>query len=243
MTRKLIALNLLLFVVLVLLAVQIRREWRAEKTREQAVLHKNIPSTAAAPLAPFVKPSPLMASSYALVAEKNLFSQDRNSNVIVDPVPVVPEKPPPPFPVAHGVMLWDGVPPTVVLSDKSAGAQKGYHPGDKIGEWTIVSVDNQYVVFGWNGKEFQKRLDELLDKTALLTAETAAPAPAVVTPAAPVVQNLSTPKSEGPGTDIGGNMKGCVAGDTTPAGTVVDGMRKVVSTTPFGSVCRWESVR
>ena len=245
MTRKLIALNLLLLALLVLLAVQIRREWRAEKTREQAFLHKNIPLTPAAPLAPFVKPSPLLASSYALVAEKNLFSQDRNSNVILDPPPVVPEKPPPPFPVARGVMLWDGVPPTVVLSDKSGGAQKGYHPGDQIGEWTIVSVDNQYVVFSWNGKQFQKRLDELLDKTALLTAETAAPAPSapVVTPAAPVVQNLSTTRSEGPGTDIGGNMRGCVAGDTTPAGTVVDGMRKVVSTTPFGSVCRWESVR
>ena len=237
-------LNLLLLAVLALLAVQIRKEWLSAKTRERAFLHKTLNPTPARPLVPYVKPSPLMASAYAAVAEKNLFSQDRNSNVIVDPPPPVQEKPLPPFPVARGVMLWDGVPPTVVLSEKSNGAQRGYHPGDTIGEWTIVSIDNQFVTFEWNGKQFQKRLDELLDKT-LVASEAPAASPAAAPTnltQAPAVQSLS-PKAAGPGIDIGGNMRGCVAGDSSPAGTIVDGMKKVVSATPFGSVCRWESAQ
>lgn len=237
-------LNLLLVAVLALLAVQIHREWQSAQMRERAFLRRTLNPTPARPLVPYVKPSPLMASNYAVVAEKNLFSQDRNSNVIVDPPPPVQEKPLPPFPVARGVMLWDGVPPTVVLSEKAGGAQRGYHPGDTIGEWTIVSIDNQYVTFEWDGKQFQKRLDELLDKTLVASeapaASAGAAAPTNLTP--PPVQSLS-PKAAGPGVDIGGNMRGCVAGDSSPAGTIVDGMKKVVSATPFGSVCRWESAQ
>ena len=242
MTRKLIVLNLLLVALLALLGFQIRREWQTAAQRERAFLGKTVKPRPAQPLVPFVKPSPLMAGSYAEVAQKNLFSQDRNSNVIVDPPPPVQEKPLPPFPVARGVMLWDGVPPTVVLSEKSNGPQRGYHPGDTIGEWTILSIDDKYVTFGWDGKEYQKRLDELLDKTLVANEAPAAAAPSAaptnLTP--PAVQSLS-PAKAGPGLDIGGNMRGCVAGDSSPAGTVVDGMKKVVSSTPFGSVCRWEA--
>ena len=78
---------------------------------------------------------PLSAADFAEIATKNLFSQDRNPNVIVDPPKPPPPKPQPPFPVAHGVMLWDGFPPTIVLSEKANGPQKGYHPGDTIGPW------------------------------------------------------------------------------------------------------------
>jgi len=244
LTRKLIALDLLLLAVLAWLAFVVRREWLAAQARERAFQHKLVKPTPAQPLTPFPQPAPLMASAYVTVAQMNLFSQDRNSNVIVDAQVPVPEKPVPPFPVARGVMLWEGVPATVVLSDRSGGAQKGYHPGETIGEWKIVSVDNQYVVFEWDGKQFQKRLDELLDKTALVAeapTQQSSAAATNLTPS-PAVQTLSTPH-DGPGASIGDGIKGCVAGDTAPPGAVVDGMRKVVSSTPFGSVCRWESIR
>jgi hypothetical protein len=245
LTRKLIALDLLLLVMGALLAVQVRREWLAAKTREKAFLDRKMKPTPPQPLAPFAKPAPLAAATYALVAEKNLFSKDRNSNVILDPVIPPPPKPVPPFPLARGVMLWDGVPPTVVMSDKPGAPQKGYHPGDTVGEWQLVSVDNQYVVLEWDGKEFKKRLDELLDKTALMTAEAPAQQGAPNAPAAltPVAQPLSTKTPDGKGPDMGGGYRGCVAGDTTPPGTIVDGLRKMVNATPFGSVCRWEPVQ
>ena len=47
-----------------------------------------------------------------------------------------------------------------------------------------------------------------------------------------------------PGADVpSGGVKPCVAGDNQPAGTVVAGYKKVVSQTPFGSTCRWESAK
>jgi hypothetical protein len=244
LTRKLIALDLVLLVVLALLVVQVRREWLSAKTREQAVLGKKINSTPAQPLVPLAKPSPLTAASYAAVAQQNLFSQDRNSNVIIDVTPPPPPKPVPPFPVAHGVMLWEGVPPTVVLSDKPAGPQKSYHPGDKFGPWEIVSVDNRYLVLSWDGKEYKKRLDELLDRTELTAVQpsNSRSSPIAQTTLAPV-QTISTSTPNGPGADMGANMRACTPGDTSPAGSVVGGLKKVVSATPFGSVCRWEPVK
>jgi len=245
LTRKLIALDLLLLAIAALLGIHLRREWLAAQSREHAFLQKKIQPTPAQPLVPFVKPAPLTAAAYAQVAEKNLFSKDRNSNVILDPVAPPPPKPQPPFPVARGVMLWDGMPPTVVLSDRAGGVQKGYHPGDRIGDWEIVSVDNQYLVLGWDGKEFKKRLDELLDKTTLTVAEApmplAAPAPAA-TPAA-TIQTLSSQRVDGPGVEVSPGLSACQPGDANPPGAVVGGMRKVVTATPFGSACRWEPVK
>jgi hypothetical protein len=215
-------LDLALVALLALLTFQLRRERVQARARQQALLH---------------------AGAYAEVAAHNLFSKDRNPNVIIDPVAPPPEKPAPPLPVARGVMLWGGVPPTVVLAQKAGGEQKGYHPGEQIGEWKIVSVDNSFVVFEWNGKQFKKRIDELLDRTPILIAET--PAQSASGAAAPPkpAQALSGNTSIGPGVDIGANMRACIAGDSSPSGTVVDGLKKVVSETPFGSACRWERVQ
>jgi hypothetical protein len=44
-----------------------------------------------------------------------------------------------------------------------------------------------------------------------------------------------------PGGDLSAGVKACQPGDSSPAGTVADGMRKVIMPTPFGSKCYWES--
>jgi hypothetical protein len=234
-------LDLGLVAVLALLGFELRRERVQAHAREQALLHTGAKPNSAGALSPLPKVEPLTATSYVDVASKNLFSKDRNPNVIIDPVTPPPEKPVPPFPVARGVMLWGEVPPTVVLADKAGGQQRGYHPGEKIGEWKIVSIDNSYVVFEWNGKQFKKRLDELLDRTPIMIAE--APAQAAAGAAAPPkpAQSLSGNAASGPGVDMGLGMKACVAGDNAPPGTIVDGLKKVVSDTPFGPACRWEA--
>ena len=241
MTRKLIALDLLLLVALVALAWQLRSEWTGENAREQAFREKIIHPGPAQPLAALSKPGPVTGATYASVAEKNLFSKDRNPNVIIEPEAPPKEKPVPPLPVARGVMLWEGAPATIVLSEKAGGAQKGYHPGEKIGEWTVVSIDHQYVVLEWEGKQFKKRIDELLDRTPILLAE--APGQQNAKPAEPAAKPLSGNQQSGPGIDVGPGLKGCVAGDKSVPGTVVDGMKKVVTETPFGQACRWEQVK
>lgn len=246
MTRRLVLLDCVLVILVCIAGWQLRRQVGRENAREQALWNTKVAPKPAAPLAPLPTVSPLMAMSYADVAQLNLFSKDRNPQVILDPVTPPAPPPVPPFPVARGVMLWDGVPPTVVLSEKSGSPQKGYHPGDRIGEWKVVSVDSQFIALEWNGQEFKKRLDELMDKTPLVQ-EAPAPAPVAVqsnTPAAKNVQSLSdTGRSTGPGVDVGGGSRMCTPGDNSPAGTVSEGYKKVVSSTPFGSACRWEPVK
>lgn len=243
MTGKLRILDLALLLVLLSLGWQLHRERGQARAREQALRDSVTPRSGVPGLPALAKVEPVTSAAYADIATKDLFSADRNPNVIVDPPKPVPEKPPPPFPVAHGVMLWEGVPPTVVLSERSGGEQRGYHPGEKIGQWTVVSVDNRYVDLEWEGKQFKKRIDELLDRTPIVAA---APPPPPVrgSPPPPPPRPQPTPVAgSGPGADQGGGIKGCVAGDNSPSGTVADGMRKVVAATPFGSSCYWEQAK
>jgi hypothetical protein len=245
-TRKLVLLDLALAALLGYLAWQMHREWVAAHARAQTFLSVKIRKVPAPPLAPLPKVAPLAAVAYAEVAQLNLFSKDRNPQVIIDaPEPVKP-KPIPAFPVARGVLLWEGTPPTVLLSMRPGGQQKGYRAGERIGDWKIVSVDNQYVVFEWDGKEFKKRIDELMDRTTLV-AEAAASTPAGPTsnvPPAAKAQSLSDSSKSDRWVDVGSpDTRGCKPGDDTPAGTVTDGFKKVVSATPFGSACHWDQVK
>jgi hypothetical protein len=238
---KLRLLDLALLVLAGLLGWQVRREWIDSHTRVQALLNGGLAPSQVPGLAALDKVDPLIAATYADVATKNLFSPDRNPNVIVDPPKPVPEKPTPPFPVAHGVMLWGDFPPTIVLSEKAGGPQRGYKAGESIGQWKLVSVDSSFVDLEWEGKEFKKRIDELIDRNPVAVS-TPSPAASKAAPPAPAAQAISTSRS-GPGIDVGGGLKGCVSGDTSPSGTVVDGMKKVVTATPFGSGCRWEPAK
>ena len=247
MSRRLIALDLLLLAVCGLLTWQLRRQWLQERNRESALFQYRAKPAAGPPLVPlFVplpKPVPFEAAAYAEVAQNNLFSPDRNPNVILDLKIPPPPPPVPPFPVARGVMLWEGVPPTIVLSEKTGGPQKGYHPGDHIGPWKVVGLDERYVTLAWNDKEFKKRIDELLDSTPIETvaAPAAGAATAAAAPTAPP-PNLSNSNSP-VGIDTGGGNRGCVPGDTSPAGTIVDGYKKVITENPFGHACSWQSVK
>jgi hypothetical protein len=241
---KLRLLDLGLLVLAGLLYWHLRGEWIGSHNRDLALLNGALPPARVRGLAPLDKVGAVTAADFADVATQNLFSKDRNPNVIVDPPPPPKEKPVPPFPVAYGVMLWDGVPPTVVLSERPGGAQKGYHPGSTIGPWTLVSVDSSYVELQWDGKDFKKRIDELIDRAALAQA---APAPvsaaqaAAAKPAAP--QSLSTQTRAGAGQDVGAGFYACNPGDNSPDGAVVDGKKKVVVATPFGSSCHWEAAK
>jgi hypothetical protein len=241
---KLRLLDLLLLVLAGLLGWQVRREWVDSHARDQALLHGGLPPAKVPGLTPLGKIDPLTAAAYAEVALKNLFSQDRNPEVIVDPPKPVPEKPPPPFPVAHGVMLWGDFPPTIVLSEKAGGPQRGYRAGETIGQWKVVDLDNSFVDLEWEGKEFKKRIDELIDLTPVAEAPAAKPAAASkAAPAASAPTSLSASHS-GPGIEVGDGIKACYSDDPSPEGTVMDGMKKVVSPTPFGGkACRWEQVK
>jgi type II secretory pathway component PulC len=190
----------------------------------------------------------MTASAYKEVAMKMLFSADRNPTVILDPVIPPKPKPVPAFPAAHGVMMFGDLPPTVILSKKGSADQKAYQAGEKIGDFLIATISNDEVVFEWDGKQFPKKIDDLIETSAppppAAPASQAGPAngatPANTALGSAPDKNALAPSKTGPGKSMGSDLKACQEGDTAPAGTVADGMKKVVSETPFGKVCRWE---
>jgi hypothetical protein len=114
--------------------------------------------------------------------------------------------------------------------------------GETIGEFKLASITQEEIVFEWDGKEVKRRVEQLIDKSPPPAQAQQAPPPAAAKPAGAATNVLSGNKT-GPGVELGQSSRACVPGDTTPAGTVQDGFRKVVSKTPFGESCRWEAVK
>jgi hypothetical protein len=233
--RKLFAANLALLGLSAAVAVHLRREWIDAGAREQAILQQRLKPVPPPPASPLPAPQPVKAAGYIDIADKDLFSKDRNPIVVVEP-PAPPPKPPmPKLPLFHGLVdLGDG--PMAIMSDGPKGSHRDYQPGDKVGAFKLVAVDSEQIVLEWNGETITKSVDEMLDRTVA-----AAPAPpgqavaAAATPAKPI-----PPAEAKPGGDLGRGSKACQPGDSSPDGTVADGMRKVIKPTPFGSRCYWE---
>ncbi len=244
MKHKLLLLNLLLLVLIVLAGLEFRRRWREENAYEQQVLRRRIPVAAAPVIHPAPKVPPVTPASYAEVASKMLFTRDRNPTVVIEPPKPVPPEQMPALPFYYGYIDFGGG-PTVMMAEKSGGRQKGYHLKDKIGPFTLLAVSNREVLFEWKDKKISKRFDELVDKQALASAQQAPAATSATKnaapPAAPPPPSPAEPKPSA--VSIGAEMKACQPGDSSPAGTVADGYRKVTSKTPFGESCRWEAVK
>jgi hypothetical protein len=244
--RNLLLVNLALLVLVCFLGWYLRKKWMESHEHERKVLSVAVKPVPIAPPPPLKKVAPIDGAAYAVVVDRYLFSADRNPTPPPEPPPVPPPpKQMPPLPVAHGVMLWDGVPPTVVLSERGQQGQRAYHPGDRIGQFAVVSVNNKEVVFDWDGKEVSARLDDMMEKGLMNPppgpGPGVGPAPSAPPPPAPptVIESAKGPGAEIPGQGI----SACIAGDNTPPGTVVNGLQKKVNTTPFGVTCRWEPVK
>lgn len=245
MKRKLILLNAALLVLAAAAIWQLRSRYAESRAREQRILQPPEKPVSPGPPRVLAPPEPATPARYNEVAQKTLFSADRNPDVIVEEPP---PKPVPPFPVAYGMMNL-GSTATAILSEKPGAPNRGYKAGDKIGEFTLAAVEKDELVFEWEGQQFRKKLRELKPQTNAPPPGAAAEAAAEGAgrqSEAPVVASVQTAASvaeEGPGRDTGDGFRACVAGDKTPAGTVKDGFRKVVYTTPFGQTCRWEPVK
>lgn len=241
MKKRLILLDLALVALIALAGWRLRGNWLEARKRESVVLRVPQKPLPPPPYAPLARVEPLAAAAYVDVAQKMLFSPDRNPTVVVE---AAKPKPLPAFPVAHGVLnLGDG--PVAILSEKTGSPHRGYHPGEKVGEFKLAGVSPQELVFEWEGQRITKRVEELRERTASETGATSAPGAESVRPAAMQATSVTVAPERplGPGESAGGGVRACQPGDSTPPGTVVDGMRKMVSVSPFGKVCRWEPVK
>lgn len=246
MRRKLWLLDLFLLISVVITGFALKHRWSESSAREQALLKQAVPAPPAPALPGMPRVNPVTPATYMAAVQMNLFSKDRNPNVILDPPPPPPPPPQmPPLPVAYGVMDL-GAGPAAILAEKPGAAHRSYRPGEKIGAFKIVAMNNREILFDWDGQPVKKTLEELADHRPTMTATggtaDAAPAPAAAaTSAQPTVKSLG--EAKGPGADLGNQTRACAPGDTSAPGTVQDGMRKVVTKSPFGDVCRWEPVK
>lgn len=248
MTRRLVALNLLLVALTAaacwrLRAVYVEREQASMRFFAQQVQ----------PLAPPMvlipdPPTALAAANYLEVAQQLMFSRDRNPTVIVE---VVAPKPMPALPLYYGMInLGDG--PKVVLAVEKDKGQRSYRVGQQVGDFTLVAIEPAGLVFEWEGKRVPAAYSEIRDTKPAAQATTQAAsraAPAASTqqaqrPAsAQAATSIGSTSTAGPGVDTGSDVRPCVAGDNSPAGTVSGGFKKVLANSPFGKSCYWEKVR
>jgi hypothetical protein len=248
-SRRLLIINTVLVLALISAGMKLRQLWLEAKGREQAILAQRAkplppPAVPAAPGKPAITPA-----SYLEVAQKMLFSKDRNPDVVIE---VPPEEPMPPLPRVHGVMnLGDGL--TVIMSEKAGERHRGIQVGQDIGPYKLASIEGEQLVFTWKDKTVKKKVEELIsrreEKVEVAVpnsdlANTGAPRPGGrIVPETPA-SKVPPPKAEAaPGKELAPGVSACQAGDDSPAGTEKDGKRKVITKTPFGDSCRWETAR
>ena len=254
MSRKLTAVNLLLALLLIVVCWQLYANWRQARIREEAFWRRTVRPVDALPVEQPEPVGPIQAANYLEIALKMLFSKDRNPTVVVEEAP---PKPVPSFPQAFGVISLGGE-TWALMSEKQGAPQKNYRAGEPVGEFKIASLTTNEIVLEWEGKSFAKTLEELRPKEAVQAASSGqaqpagaeAEAPFAPPPPQPQAESIQEkikeelkPKDGGPGLDVGGTIRACVPGDSTPAGAVQGGYRKVVAQTPFGPTCRWEPAR
>jgi hypothetical protein len=250
--RRLLLVNLVLLALIGAAGWKMRQNWIQARQREARMFGRPL-QPAPAPSLPASPPvAPVTAGTYLDVAQQVLFSQDRNPVVVVE---AAPPKPMPPLPIFYGVMdLGQG--PTVILGEKPDGGHRGYKIGDRIGEFKLVSINRTEIEFEWDGQPVRRTLDQMAAVRRQLLAQqpqtqqqapAAQPSPPQEQPAPPKPNSgsavIATNVKPGPAPGKDGEIRGCVPGDNSPAGTVVDGYRKLISTTPFGKICRWEPVQ
>ncbi len=233
MKRKLFLANLALLALCTAVGVRLRREYTEAREQEQAVLGQHVRALPAPAVAALTPPAQVKAETYGDIALKTLFSKDRNPVVVVAPPPPPKPVPMPALPLFHGVVDFGDGPMAIMSLGK--GPHRDYQPGDDVGPFKLVAVNNDELVLEWDGKTVTKKVDEILDRTPV--APVAGPPGSAPAPAAPKVATAPPV----PGGELNGGIKACQPGDTSPTGTVADGMRKVIKPTPFGSKCYWES--
>ena len=244
MRRRLWLLNLALIGLLILIGYRFQSVREDARQRAARNLNVRVQPEKAQPLPRIAPVKPVVIANYADVAIKTLFAPDRNPTVILDPVAPPPEKPMPPLPVAYGTMFLGE--PGIILGVANRG-QRNYHKGEDVGDFKLLDFDRQRVVFVWEGKTVEKRMDEILAKPGSAAekganAQTASAAPAQALAGHTVTTISGTGGPEPPGIDVGGGHRTCAPDDPAPNGSMKNGYRKVEAMSPFGKTCRWEKV-
>lgn len=168
MNRRMVVLNLALLALAAALVWILRANWIEAKARERAVLQRKVAGKTVLAPAPLPAVKAVAPAEYIDVAGKMLFSKDRNPTVVIEPPKPPPEPVMPALPTYHGQMAIGE--PVILLSASPNALQRGYHAGDQVGDFKLVSFDESHASFEWNGKNIERTLEELRPKDAAGTA-------------------------------------------------------------------------
>jgi hypothetical protein len=279
----------------------LRVNWLEAQARQRAVLRRQVAPKAvlAPPSIPGVQAA--APAEYIDVANKMLFSKDRNPIVVVEP-PKPPPEPVMPAPPGYSGQMSIGEP--VIFLSVAKDVQHSYHVGEQVGDFKLTSFDQDNIVLEWKGKTIERKLEDLRVRQILAQAGAGAganagsgaaqapvpvmPRPTFAAPGYPKPINSpdnastglsavtaptssstssSTPAPASTTTSLGGSkasdsnnandasddgmlgaalpggFRACVTADTSPAGTVHSGYRKVQAMSIFGASCDWEPVK
>jgi hypothetical protein len=139
--------------------------------------------------------------------------------------------------------LGDG--PIVMMSEKPGARDRAVRPGETIGVFKLVSVDSEELVLSWEDRTVKKKLQDLIDRGVVDGGSAPSGGQSASAPAGAAIVAAPPPAASKPepGVKLTEDTASCQTGDPSPAGTVVNNMRKVVMKTPFGEACRWEAVK
>ena len=84
-----------------------------------------------------------------------------------------PEPPMPALPIYHGQMDF-GEPVAFLSLPNQAAIQKGYHAGERVGDFKLLAFDRDKIEFEWNGKKVERKPQDLVAKEAAPGAPAAA---------------------------------------------------------------------
>jgi hypothetical protein len=240
--RKLLVLDAVLAAAVIYAGLQLHKEWKAARARERARLNRPLPAVKPPAYSPLPPDQPVMATSYANIAEKMLLDKSRNPTVVIEEPPPPPKPPMPPLPVYHGMMNIGPEGPIAILSVNATSAHQAVHPGERIGQFKLLDVSSEEMVLEWEGEVVHKRLDELSARLTAPAAQQAAAEPARTETAPPPPAAPPPAAKSGPGEATQFGFKTCSVNDGNAEGAVVDGYKKVMHATPFGQSCTWEPV-
>jgi hypothetical protein len=232
--RRLIVLNVALAALIAGAAWRLRQDWVAGQERDRATLHQPVHVGPPPPVSLPPKPEPVTATKYGDIAQKMLFTKDRNPVVVIEAPPPKPEPPMPALPLLHGVMnLPSGA--VAIMSENATARDHGVRAGEPVGEFKLVSVDREKLSLEWHGKVITKTVEELLDRRASEQAsqQVAASQPAAAAASPPPA--IREAEKGPPPPNITSIPKDAVpTGDGSSRYTDAQGRTWVLRQTPFG---------
>jgi hypothetical protein len=245
MKKNLIVLNLCLLGLVLFFFKQLRDSW-VEYGQMHSLHSLNPPQTTGLSKSVKTATASDTASEFMAIVNNDLFVADRTN--LMPPEPPPPPPPPkvsPPKPVLCGIFRIGEEESVLMISNdpKSKGLQKRVRIGELMDKYKLEAILDQQVVMQAEGDEpVEIRLNEPAGIVPRdYSAGRASPAPAQ--PNVVMIGESAKKTSAAASTNINSPAVQAPPPPSVPAGTIVNGKRKVVTQTPFGNMESWEDVK